>query len=298
MAEIRIIGPKGSGKTTYLAALAAYPHKERLSGLDVIPVGPDAEMLENIAKDQLRRSDRVGLTQAKGDPDREPVYELVIELPARKHPIRLLAKDYAGEIFEDIPLAYKWDKVGPYIEDLFGTVRGWMVMLTDWQPERDGSLYRPVFKRLWDEITLREEEEIEPPGKRLRIAVVMTKCERGEIWSGRLDPDEDLFQVRLPKTYHFITSRIPSYRLKFFACSSFGVLDGRYDPRPNRYVIDQENVAEEENPGEVKLISGSDDAYKAEFNTVLRDPDVWQPYGLIAPIYWLSTGRTLHDQRL
>ena len=94
-------------------------------------------------------------------------------------------------------------------------------MLTDWEPGRDIHLYKPAFTKLCQEIS--EREQINPEIKNLRIAVVMSKCERGEIWPCRLDPDEDLFKVRLPETYSLLTRKLPRERLQFFACSSFGV---------------------------------------------------------------------------
>lgn len=275
MAEIRIIGPRESGKTTYLAALAAFPHKTQFPGLDVQPVEEPAENIAAMAVNILKQGGRLVPTDL-GD---EPFYRFYIKIPPTKgYPkstiIDLSVKDYAGEIFEDIAKPYRWNKVESYVKDLLG-VQGLMIMLTDWEPENDTRIYKPVFERLWQEISA--EQRIRPVIQKLRIAVVMAKCERGELWPGRLDPGEDLFKVRLPETYHFLTTKVPSPRLQFFACSSFGVL-GRRNPRPNR--------------------RSSGDGTLAEYNAILRKPSVWRPYGILAPIYWLSTGRVLHDQHL
>lgn len=273
MTEIRIIGPRDAGKTTYLAALAAFPHKRQFPGLDVKPVEDPAENLVVMAENILKQGLRIPPT-VPGD---EPIYRFYIKIPPTRGlpvatTIDLIAKDYAGEIFEDIAKPYRWDKVKSYVRNLL-TVQGWMIVLTDWESEHDTRLYKPVFKRLWEEIAA--EQEIRPATQNLRIAVVMNKCERGELWPGRLDPGEDLFKVRLPETYRFLTTEVPPRRLKFFACSSFGVL-GRRNPRPNRRIS---------KTGDIE-------------NAVLRKPSVWHPYGILAPIYWLSTGRILYDQQL
>jgi hypothetical protein len=87
--------------------------------------------------------------------------------------------------------------------------------------------------------------------------------------------------MRLPETHKVLTQKIPRHRLKFFACSSFGIMSDRredFDPRPNRYV--------------------PDDGSPAEYSASIRDPDKWQPFGIISPIYWLATGNTLINQRL
>jgi hypothetical protein len=99
----------------------------------------------------------------------------------------------------------------------------------------------------------------------LKIAVAMSKCERGEIWSGRLDPETDLFDVHLPKTKAILRSRIASKNLQFFAISTFGVLR-RNDPRPNRV--------------DVHGTGGR--------RSTLRKPSNWKPFGMIQPLYWLS----------
>ncbi|HEY9706347.1 MAG TPA: hypothetical protein V6C58_28180, partial [Allocoleopsis sp.] len=62
---------------------------------------------------------------------------------------------------------------------------------------------------------------------------------------------------------------ISAHNLKFFAISTFGVLD-RTDPRPNRIILTNDDSA-----------------------AVLREPNVWDPYNIIAPIYWLDTGKMI-----
>jgi hypothetical protein len=104
----------------------------------------------------------------------------------------------------------------------------------------------------------------------------MSKCERGEIWGGRLDPEADLFKIRLPKTYRLLKERLKN-KVKFFACSAYGIL-GKNDPRPNRFYK-----------------SG---VHHAEHKAYLRDYDNWNPYGVIEPIYWLDTGEYLHNEFL
>ena len=66
--------------------------------------------------------------------------------------------------------------------------------------------------------------------------------------------------------------KIPAKNLRFHAISTFGVL-GRNDPRPNRIVE-----------------WGTDGR-----NSVLREANRWQPYGIISPLYWLSTGKRMRD---
>jgi hypothetical protein len=285
---IHLIGPRAAGKTTYLSTLTYFPQKKFLSntyqGLNVsYDQGSDAEKLARMAEDIIKPGANLA-PSARLNVEDLPYFYLRMNIPTIQGTpaanLEITFRDLAGEIFEDFSIEHKWEKVEPYLDDLF-TAPSWMIMLTDWQPGRDTRLYKPAFEKLCQEIS--EREEINPEIKNLRIAVVMSKCERGEIWPGRLEPDEDLFKVRLPKTYDFLNRRFPEYtnRLKFFACSSFGVLNAsreEFDPRPNRQIPDV--------------------GAPSEYTAILRDAHKWRPYGLISPIYWLSTGKTLNDPSL
>jgi hypothetical protein len=277
--EIRILGARRAGKTTYLAALLRLPAELRrqFPGLEVSSSTDEAEKLTEMAKNILEKGDFLSGT----DIGKEPDYAFEIKIPAfRGLPGRVLdlvAKDYSGELFENIGQSHRRDQLRPYFEE-WCNAQGWMIMLTDWQRERDEGMYVPVLSRLLMELS--ERAAIKPELQKLRIAVVMSKCERGELWPCRLDPEEDLFKVRLPKTYHFLKQNLPAKRLQFFACSVFGVRSDRpgdRDPRPNRY---------------------SPDVSLAEAAAYLIDAEDWKPHGLISPLYWLSTGRRLYDERL
>ena len=81
----------------------------------------------------------------------------------------------------------------------------------------------------------------------------------------------------MPETYKEL--QLPQHlphRIEFFACSSFGVLADK-DLRPNR-------------------LMGVDND-KREYAR-LMDRRNWRPYGLLSPIYWLTTGRRYKDESL
>ncbi|NMF66850.1 hypothetical protein DP113_13290 [Brasilonema octagenarum UFV-E1] len=68
-------------------------------------------------------------------------------------------------------------------------------------------------------------------------------------------------------------SQLWGCKITYFACSSFGVMG--QPPRPNFTFI---RTDERGTIG------------------VIRNSSQWKPFGLLAPIYWLHTGK--HDPRL
>ncbi len=284
MSQISVIGTRTCGKTTYLAALARFPHQDEYPGLQVTPIGDDAEELVGMA-DTIIAEGLPMPGNRKQETRRE--YELDIKIPKLTESVRLLVKDSAGELFDELvkdrrywppEIAGTKEKEGeqakPGLVDELCQATGWIVM-TDWIKEADKRIYKPALKNLLYELNLKETKNKNIPKK--RIAVVMSKCERGEAWTGRLDPGEDLFRLRMPETYKELQlSKHLPHRIGFFACSSFGVL-GDKDPRPNRLMGTDNEIREY--------------AY-------LFDKGNWRPYGLFSPIYWLIKGRRYEDESL
>ena len=278
--DIRIIGSRKSGKTTYLASLLRLPEelKTQFPGLKITPTSDDAEELIGKAKNILEK----GAVFAGNDIGDEPYFSFNIQIPTTKNSpgitLGLNVKDYSGETFEFAAIPHKASEFQEYVEDWL-TAKSWMIMLTDWDASNDTKLYAPALNRLLTELS--EQANVNETLNQLRVAVVISKCERGELWPCRLDAEEDLFRVRLKETYKVLKDKLPPSRLRFFACSAFGVMgdsSGQHDPRPNRYI--------------------PNDGSSAEFSAYLREVDAWKPFGLISPLYWLSTGRVFHDERL
>lgn len=271
MGNIRVIGPKGSGKTTYLAALAYQPLRslKEYQNLKVQAVNDDTRNLADKAENIISQGASVEPTSSEVTNIYDlPSYSFNIELKRRfqkqQEQINLVARDYPGEIFEDLEFGSSNPLHQEFIEEcLTADVNGCLILLTHWQSGTDSS-YGRIVQRF---IELMDKYE---RTSNLRLAIAMSKCERGELWPGRLDPHTDLFNVHLPRTTHILQQNIPAQNLGFYAISTFGVL-GRKDPRPNRT---------QEWGTDGKL-------------AVLRDAKKWRPYNLVAPLYWLSTGRKL-----
>jgi len=260
MGVIRIIGSRSAGKTTYLSALANFGKKEK--GYNVIPINDESRKLLSWSENILEQGGRLTPTDAERNVDELPDYVFLIESKRglKKNKFELNVKDYSGEIFEKLAEEVELDqKTQQYINScLIRDVCGCLIMLTAWEKGEDRK-YKKALDHFIHLINLHQRS------KDLRLAIVMGKCERGEIWPGRIDPKTDLFGLHLPDTTDLLLDKVPSRNLRFFALSAFGVL-AKNDPRPNR--IDE--IGKEKN------------------HAVLRDPECWQPYNLIEPLCWLN----------
>ena len=265
--NIVVIGPTAAGKTTYLAALSYF--KEHKQGKKLFTVNPQnpatrilAEKAENILK-QAADLDRTVIGQEIESVDDLPFYSFGITAKpywySSTETFQLTARDYPGEVFEAIasPSARK-PIHEDFINECFTDVIGCLIMLTGWEPGTD-NFYNRIMKQF---LKLMDERG---RSQNLKLAIVMSKCERGEIWPGRLDPEIDLFAVHLRETTKTLRAKVIPQNLRFFALSTFGVL-GKDNPRPNR-----EDRMKGEEPA-----------------SVIRQPNSWQPYNLIEPLYWLS----------
>jgi hypothetical protein len=277
MGNICVIGPRGSGKTTYLAALAYFPEQKLANGKR----SPfRIQGITEEAKDIAEKAESLILEGASMEPtqlgekiktvDDLPLYSFKLEvnqLLRKPQEIYLNMRDYPGEIFDELDKGLDDPLHTEFIDEcMVKDVVGCLLLLGDWDSGSDRH-YNRVMQQFMELMDMHERLAD------MRIAVAMSKCERGELWSGRLDPETDLFSVHLPKTYKTLKSKITGKNhLKFYAISTFGVLN-RTDPRPNRTEI-----------GTGGRLS------------VLRKASRWNPYGMVAPLYWLTTGKHFsHD---
>ncbi|MBG0744661.1 hypothetical protein FLX35_02780 [Cylindrospermopsis raciborskii LB2897] len=274
MGNIHIIGPQASGKTTYLAALAHQPNTSRRrykqANFKVQALNDETRELAEKAEDIILQGASLEPTSkyVKTIEDVK-VYSFLIEIKRKWQPtqkLNLAVRDYPGEVFKELESASCDPVYEEFINEcLSQDTQGCLILLTEWQQGTD-KFYRRVFRKFIDLID--QQGRLQD----LRLALAISKCERGELWPGRLDPENDLFAIHFPDTLHLLKDNIPQKNLGFYAMSTFGVL-GNKDPRPNR-----------------KEELGKEDRY-----SVLRDPDRWSPYCMISPLYWLSTGKRMHE---
>lgn len=281
--QITIIGPKNSGKTTYLAGLAHWPVQRSKLGkkipFHVEATSQDARDLEQEAQDKILSGVYLPPTEIKPNStvNELPVYKfnITVKQLLRNDIIELVVRDYPGEIYERMAEKYMPPLEQNYIKEcLKPDIIGCLTLLDKWERENDLT-YMNAMKRFFQEMDKqnRIKGKIEKEIKPLRIAVAISKCERGEIWPGRLDPETDIFQTHLPGMTNLLREKLKN-NVKFFAISTFGVL-APTDPKPNRK---SEKITYQGK--EIDL-------------SILRNTQDWQPYRMIDPLYWLSKGKAI-----
>ena len=276
--QIYVIGPQAAGKTTYLLALGLIyysQHKSHQKKVAVTPISSPGQAEELVQEGKLKWRSSTPLlpTDLPSDFSQLPEYNFLITisnlLRLNTLKIRFTARDYSGEFFQDLLQYPPPSRLENYLNNCLNNPKGWILMLPDFvsdlnEQEVDNFYVEAIHKL----ISRANQGNVM---QKLRIAVVMSKCERGEIWPSRWEPERDLFKIRLPKTTELLRNSSfisKAANISFFALSSFGVLNVK-DSRPNRYIVGQ--------------------------GAVLSNTDQWLPYGLISPLYWIATGKKWKD---
>ncbi|MGK7896051.1 MAG: hypothetical protein AB4372_21175 [Xenococcus sp. (in: cyanobacteria)] len=290
--KIYIIGPRASGKTTFLGALLSIATKSQNKNhekVNVVTKGATSQ-LEYQVKDSWKNKKPLAPTTFD---DSLQNYEFSIKINSQYKPteFQFKVKDYAGEFFQELIRIDLARQIKPYLKDCLTNANGWIVLLPDFCLQDEGNefnivdnvddFYKSVFRQLLsnypqDDVFFERDEvtKIQDNLRKIRIAFVMSKCERGELWTRRWEPERDLFQVHLNNTRNFIRNNISlsKNQIGFFALSSFGVFS-KSDPRPNRL-----------NSG-INLQDGA----------MIEKTGEWRPFGLVNPLYWIATGKRWRD---
>ena len=306
--NIVVLGPRGSGKTTYLSGLTKVAEAKASEFLksDKVEIAHfECEIGEEKSKELSQDADNIVFfgdshmptTLEKKDDGGIKTYTFTGEISYEgiKDEFTMKLADTSGEIFEtetgvmdsEYRLNLKNRLEGKGLEGkglegkgLEGKDIRLLILLADVLPEASNPNPDDRLKYQIDELNLVLREVCSDGIKRkLRLAVVINKCERGELWTHRLDPVKDIFGNYLKSSKTKFQNMVKAIKrtgaevdIEFFAMSTFGVLK-KDDFRPN-------------------YIYGSDDN---DGKFVLRNTDLneWHPYGVLSPIYWLTTGRRL-----
>lgn len=270
MANIYLTGNRAAGMTTYVAALASYSQiaKKKKNSVEIRPQNPESrrlhEMFENIILQGMQfEPGRILFI------DDYPYYAFGLNINPNFR-TNFTIRDFPGACFEQFASPVGENSNHLLEEWASPDTTGILILLDGLTKDKD-MFYSQIFKNLLNSLS-------SYLGKRkIRIAVALNKCDRGEIWTRRFHPEDDIFRLYLPKTRKVLRDSFLSDNCQFFAMSIFGVL-WKYDSRPNR----------------VSKISNSN--FDNRCMGVLRNPSTWQPYNIISPIYWLCTGKKLKNR--
>jgi hypothetical protein len=265
--EIRVIGPRNSGKTTFLSALADWHDQGFRKPLKAVqPINEDTFALKKSAEYILRQGLRLEpTTLGWGDPIDNPLCWLL----KRNVCFSLSCKDFAGEFVHALKTFSNPDRLDSFIDDCAFS-SGLLVMIDAEDSLQLDKEYSQAFSTLQRELKSR----IRRGGWKVkyRIAVVFSKADQPIIWRHRQKMTQ-FVDTHFPCTQSVFKewAKDGSCAVSYFTCSAFGMMGE--PPQPN--VIDD--------------FSSGNCGY-------LADPAVWQPFGLTSAIYWLSTGKI--DSRL
>ena len=285
---IALLGPGNAGKTTYMATLLHWEGAPQNQYFDVTDTYGDAETLKRLAKDVLCQGQSFQRTPVGSVFDIRK-YGLNLEIspqPLQKVGLDLMCEDYPGEVFAAMQSAdpdqeLNRDKPGnpSFMDEIFRPeIVGCLIFLDAWLDDPPPPALTHKIAG-WDAFYLRclqgfyTQANNRQRVSNLRLVVAFGKCERGEAWPARLDPEFDIFRRRFPQTHKFLSNKWPRNNLWFHALSTFGVLDPIQDSRPNR-----KTTPDPLTPDTLRYSDFKD----------------WNPYGVISPLYWLCTGHKMN----
>jgi len=282
--EIRVIGPRRSGKTSFMAALARWPNADPNSPIQAVdPFDNEAGRLIEMAKDILEDGRELAGTDYDNTTYNLPTYTLLITLKPgllnhpmahlRGKPIRIQVscREYSGEIIRDLcNMATAEARLRNYLDDC-ASASG-LLLLLDGTAKTDRE-YAQALENLQRELNERLSLD-KRVFKDYRIAVVFSKCEQAPVWVYQKDIQK-FANLKFSSTQEVLRRwrNLWGCQVNYFFCSAFGMKGT--PPKPNVTVINKD---------------------KGGTCAVIENPSIWRPLGLVAPLYWLQTGK--EDARL
>ena len=277
-ADIRIIGDRAAGKTTYLASLARWSNASPLSPVqEITAVNEEGEELISKAQNILELGSELEPSVLEAGASTIKDYSLSItfkssfslknprtNLASSETKLNLSCKEYAGEFFSHLLHQPNSDQFQSYLEDCLRATG--ILFLVDGCSRQDDEHAKSLeqFLKVWRQAHSQAENR--------RIALVLTKCEQPDLWDKRHQPKR-LTSARFPQVYAKLQAwhHSKAGSVEYFTTAAFGMVatDRRF-PEPNS-----------------KQLTRS----QGGLMSVLKNPKHWRPFGLVAPIYWLSTGK-------
>lgn len=275
--DIRLIGDRGSGKTTFLAALSHCWRSSEYDGGPIESVDPFNEIsaeLQKLAINILQDGRSMPPSDSLEENRLPPLLTFYINLKPKllAHPLSALrgqslrlqvsCREYEREFFQHLieERVSQIPALSNYLDDC-ASVAG-LLLLLDGTSTADRE-YAQALGVLQRELNRRSRSGRNR--RSFRIAVVFSKGEQDTVWVYR-DNLEEFIGLKFPRTR--VALQNWGCSVNYFICSAFGMVGN--PPRPNFREISQDRYG----------------VYGAIART-----QAWKPFGLVAPIYWLQTGK-------
>ncbi len=271
ISEIRVLGPRQSGKTTYMAALAYWPNASPDSPIEsVAPFDDETTRLVDMAQDILENGLSLAGTLLPDDPEDLPVYTVIVEMKpgfsVRDNRFQVACRDYPGEIMQELRSGNTSSaRLSAYLDDCADA--SGLLLLIDGNAKMQDKTYAQAFETLKTELNFRLSGRNRSL-RDYRIAVAFSKAEQARVFGYRHDLTR-FMALQFPKTRDSVQKWRKDWgcSVNFFFCSAFGMKGN--PPRPN-----------------VKVEA----RHQGVISAVIDRPQFWRPFGLVAPLYWLNTG--------
>ena len=153
--NIYIIGPRASGKTTFLGALLSITKSKNKNHKKVtINTKGATRELESKVRDSWQTRRPLAPTMFDGSLQN---YEFSVKINSQSE-IEFKVKDYAGEFFQELLRTNLATQITPYLLDCLTNANGWIVLLPDFCLKDQGNeftlvenidnFYRSIFHKL------------------------------------------------------------------------------------------------------------------------------------------------------
>jgi GTPase SAR1 family protein len=261
---LRVIGDKASGKSTYITVLATSSFPQA----DIIPLDSPTKALIAINRQILEARDQI----VANDYGEFNTYLFQVRLKRSLKSLlnsgtfELQCKDYPGEFFQDLSKRINEPLLKQYIEDCAEATG--ILFLLDGTAKQD-FFYSQCLSEFLNQLNLKTSSDF----PKRKVAVVLSKCDLGELYIHRYLPEAKI-EARFGSVYRKIKD-LSHWEVDFFVSSAYGRLGHQnYATEPNCKIEKQDE-------------KGTESVIKE------TSPDLWKPFGLIEPIYWLCTGNKL-----
>jgi hypothetical protein len=273
--RLALVGPRPSGKSAYLAAFSSWNKQYRYnSNISVVALNEDARKIQDDMQHIILSGEQLEpprLMEYNYYPDYNfeiTIRERFLLNKTKIYTISVSARIIPGEIFEICNNSYN-QAADDTLSYLASSNMNSLIIIDASSYRKDLECAKVVQKYL-SSLDSHNDNFINSNG---RIAVSLSKCDSPDVWINRQNPDK-LFSQRFPHTKQALEqwANARGVKAKYFTSSAFGCY-GTNNCEPNTRIISK---------------------YESGISSVLKEPAYWRPYGLIAPIYWLDSGRDLN----